>query len=148
MKSMQERLAEEMKEAMKARDDLRLSTIRMVRSSVKNKEIEKRRELDEQEMAEVISSLVKQRRESIRMFADAGRADLVAKEERELEVLSAFLPPQLSEEEIGVLVAKAVTDTAATGASDMGRVMKALMPLVSGKADGRVVSDLVKRALT
>lgn len=147
MKSMQERLAEEMKEAMKSRDDLRLSTIRMVRSSVKNKEIEKRRELDEQEMAEVISSLVKQRRESIRMFAEAGRTDLVAKEERELEVLSAFLPPQLSAEEIGVLVAEAVRETGASGPSDMGRVMKVLLPRVSGKADGRVVSDLVKRAL-
>lgn len=145
---VRERLVEEMKEAMKARDEIRLSAIRLVRSTVKNKEIEKRRELDEQEIAEVISSLVKQRRESIRMFKDAGRDDLVAKEERELEVLLTFLPRQLSPEELQALVARAVSETGASAPADMGRVMKALMPMVAGKADGKLVSDLVKQALS
>jgi hypothetical protein len=145
---VRERLVEEMKEAMKARDEIRLSAIRLVRSTVRNKEIEKRRELDEQEIAEVISSLAKQRRESIRMFQDAGRTDLVAKEERELEILLAFLPRQLSPDEIQALVAQAVAGTGAAGPADMGRVMKALMPLVAGKADGKVVSELVKQALS
>jgi hypothetical protein len=146
--SVRERLVDEMKEAMKARDEIRLSAIRLIRSTVKNREIEKRRELDEQEIAETISSLAKQRRESIRMFGDAGRDDLVAKEERELEVLLSFLPRQLSQEEVMVLVARAVAETGAAGLADMGKVMKALMPVVVGKADGKMVSDLVKQALS
>jgi uncharacterized protein YqeY len=146
--SVRERLVDEMKEAMKARDEIRLSAIRLIRSTVKNREIEKRRELDEQEIAEAISSLAKQRRESIRMFRDAGRDDLVAKEERELEVLLSFLPQQLSQEEIAALVTRAVAETGAAGPADMGKVMKALMPMVAGKADGKLVSDLVKQALS
>lgn len=146
--SVQVRLVEEMKAAMKERDEIRLSAIRLIRSTVKNREIEKRRELDEQEIAEAISSLAKQRRESIRMFGDAGRDDLVAKEERELEVLLTFLPQQLSPEEVAALVNRAVAETGAAGPADMGRVMKALMPMVAGKADGKLVSDLVKQALS
>ena len=145
---VRERLVEEMKEAMKARDEIRLSAIRLVRSTVKNREIEKRRELDEQEIIEVISALVKQRRESIRMFRDAGREELVAKEERELEVLLSFLPAQLSPDEIRSFVNQAVAETGASSPADMGRVMKALLPMVAGKADGKLVSELVKQALS
>lgn len=145
---VRERLVEEMKEAMKSRDEIRLSAIRLVRSTVKNREIEKRRELDEQEIIEVISALVKQRRESIRMFRDAGREELVAKEERELDVLLSFLPAQLSPEEIRSFVDQAVAGTGASSPADMGRVMKALLPMVAGKADGKLVSELVKQALS
>jgi uncharacterized protein YqeY len=145
---VRERLVEEMKEAMKARDEIRLSAIRLVRSTVKNREIEKRRELDEQEILDVISTLVKQRRESIRMFGDAGRDELVVKEERELDVLLSFLPPQLSPEEIRSFVDQAVAETGASSPADMGRVMKTLLPLVAGKADGKLVSELVKQALS
>lgn len=144
---LRERLVEEMKDAMKAKDEIRLSAVRLVRSTIKNKEIEKRRELEEQEIAEVISSLVKQRRESIRMFRDAGRDELVAKEERELDVLLSFLPRQLSEEEVKAAVAQAISETGASSPADMGKVMKALMPVVSGKSDGKLVSELVKQAL-
>ncbi|BBA71490.1 GatB/YqeY domain-containing protein [Geobacter sulfurreducens] len=144
---LRDRLNEEMKEAMKARDEVRLSAIRLVRSSVKNREIEVRRELSEQEVTEVVSSLVKQRRESIRMFGEAGRTDLVDKEERELQVLLGFLPQQLSREEIERLVASVITETGAQSAKDMGRVMKALMPHVAGRADGSLVSAIVKDQL-
>ncbi|AAR36483.1 GatB/YqeY domain-containing protein [Geobacter sulfurreducens] len=144
---LRDRLNEEMKAAMKARDEVRLSAIRLVRSSVKNREIEARRELSEQEVTEVVSSLVKQRRESIRMFGEAGRTDLVEKEERELQVLLGFLPQQLTREEIGGLVASAIAETGAQGVKDMGRVMKALMPHVAGRADGSLVSAIVKEQL-
>ncbi|BEH11611.1 MULTISPECIES: GatB/YqeY domain-containing protein [Geobacter] len=144
---LRDRLNEEMKEAMKARDEVRLSAIRLVRSSVKNREIEARRELSEQEVTEVVSSLVKQRRESIRMFGEAGRTDLVDKEERELQVLLGFLPQQLSREEIEGLVASVIAETGAQSAKDMGRVMKALMPHVAGRTDGSLVSAIVKEQL-
>lgn len=144
---LRDRLNEEMKEAMKARDEVRLSAIRLVRSSVKNREIEARRELSEQEVTEVVSSLVKQRRESIRMFGEAGRTDLVEKEERELRVLLGFLPQQLTREEIKGLVASVITETGAQSVKDMGRVMKALMPHVAGRADGSMVSAIVKEQL-
>lgn len=144
---LRDRLNEEMKEAMKARDEVRLSAIRLVRSSVKNREIEARRELSEQEVTEVVSSLVKQRRESIRMFGEAGRTDLVEKEERELRVRLGFLPQQLTREEIKGLVASVITETGAQSVKDMGRVMKALMPHVAGRADGSLVSAIVKEQL-
>lgn len=146
--SLRERLNDDMKAAMKARDDLSLSAIRLVRSTVKNKEIEKRHELDEQEITEVISSLAKQRRESIRLFKEAGRDELVAKEEKELELLLSYLPTQLSAEELAGLVTKAILESGANGAADMGKVMKVLMPLVAGKADGKIVSEEVKKQLS
>ena len=145
--SLREQLSDEMKTAMKARDELRLSTIRMVRSSVKNRDIDLKRELSDQEIVDVLATLVKQRRESIRLFGEAGRADLVEKEEKELAVLLHFLPQQLSREEVAALVDRAVAETGAQGGKDMGRVMKALMPHVAGRADGKMVSDLVKEKL-
>ena len=96
--SLREQLSDEMKTAMKARDELRLSTIRMIRSSVKNRDIDLKRELSDQEIVDVLATLVKQRRESIRLFGEAGRSDLVEKEEKELAVLLHFLPQQLSRE--------------------------------------------------
>lgn len=145
--ALRERLSEEMKEAMKARDDLRLSVIRMIRSAVKNRDIELKRELNDQEIVEVISTLVKQRRESIRLFSEAGRQDLVEKEEKELALLLGFLPQQLSREEVAELVARIIAECGAQGGKDMGRVMKALMPHVAGRADGKLVSDLVREQL-
>jgi uncharacterized protein YqeY len=136
-----------MKDAMKAKDEVRLSTIRLVRSAVRNKEIDLKREMGDQEIIETISSLVKQRRESIRMFAEAGRDDLVAKEERELAILLTFLPQQLSREEVAELVVKVIVECGAQGGKDMGKVMKALMPHVAGRADGKLVSDVVKERL-
>lgn len=145
--ALRERLSEEMKEAMKARDDLRLSAIRLIRSAVKNRDIELKRELNDQEIVEVIASLVKQRRESIRLFSEAGRQDLVEKEEKELAVLLGFLPQQLSREEVAELVERVIAECGAQGSKDMGRVMKALAPHVAGRADGKTVSDLVREKL-
>jgi hypothetical protein len=144
---LRERLNAGMKDAMKSRDALRLSAIRMLLSSVKNREIELRRELGETEITETIVTLCKQRRESIRLFKEAGRQDLVDKEEAELALLMDFLPQQLTREEIESLVDKVITETAATSGKDMGKVMKALQPLVSGRADGKLVSEVVKERL-
>jgi len=140
-------LLEEMKTAMKAKDELRLSAIRMVRSAVKNKEIDARRELADQEIVDVLSTLVKQRRESIRMFAEAGRDDLVAREEKELAILLEFLPQQLDRGEVAALVEKLIAECGAQGSRDMGKVMKLLMPHVAGRADGKMVSDVVREKL-
>ena len=144
---LRERLNAGMKDAMKSRDALRLSAIRMLLSSVKNREIELRRELSETEITETIVTLCKQRRESIRLFKEAGRQDLVDKEEAELALLMDFLPQQLTREEIESLVDKVIAETAAASGKDMGKVMKALQPLVSGRADGKLVSEVVKEKL-
>ena len=144
---LRERLQTEMKEAMKSRDALRLSTIRMVISSVKNRDIELRRELGDAEITETIVTLCKQRRESIRLFKEAGRQELVDKEEAELALLMSFLPQQLTREELASLVDKVILETSATSGKDMGKVMKALTPLVSGRAEGKLVSEVVKEKL-
>jgi uncharacterized protein YqeY len=145
--SLKDQLNESMKTAMKARDALRLSAVRMVLSMVKNREIDQKKELNDQEIIEAISTLVKQRRESIRMYREGSRPDLVEKEEAELEVLLGFLPVQLSNSEIEALVDRIISETGAQGAKDMGRVMKSLTPLTAGKADGKTVSDTVRQKL-
>lgn len=145
--SLRDRLNEEMKSAMKSKDDLRLSAIRMIRSSVKNKEIDQKREMDDQGIIEVVSTLVKQRRESLKMFSDAGRDDLVQKEEKELGILLEFLPKQLSEGELLEMITRVIGETGAQGPKDMGKVMKSLQPAVAGRADGKLVSELVKQKL-
>jgi uncharacterized protein len=146
--ALRERLVEEMKSAMKAKEGLKLSVIRMVRSAVKNKEIELKQELGDQEITEIITTLVKQRRESIKLFQEAGRNELVLKEETELGILLDFLPRQLDRHEIEEIVAKAITDCGAQGARDMGKIMKIIMPHVSGRADGKVVNEIVKQKLS
>ena len=145
--SLKERLTEEMKTAMKARDELRLATVRQVRSVLKNREIELKRELDDQGICEVLATLVKQRRESIRMFQEAGRSELAAKEEQEMTILQEFLPTQLTADEVVALVRQAIADSGAQGARDMGKVMKLIMPQVTGRADGKLVNDTVKELL-
>lgn len=145
--TLKEQLNDAMKAAMKARDDLRLSAVRMVRSAIKNREIDQKKELDDQGVIEVVSTLVKQRRESIRMYQEGNRPELAEKEEGELSVLLGFLPTQLGPEEIEEIVSRVITETGAQGAKDMGRVMKAVTPLTAGKADGRIVSDIVRSRL-
>jgi uncharacterized protein YqeY len=145
--TLKDQLNDAMKAAMKARDDLRLSAVRMVRAAIKNREIDNRIELDDQAVTEVISTLAKQRRESIKLYREGNRLELAEKEEAELAVLLEFLPSQLTPAEIESLVLQVIQDTGAQGAKDMGRVMKAVTPLTAGKADGRAVSDTVKRLL-
>ena len=145
--TLKEQLNDAMKAAMKARDNLRLSAVRMVRAAITNREIETRTELDDRAVVDVISTLAKQRRESIRMYRDGNRDELAEKEELELAVLLEFLPLQLSPADIDALVGQVILDLKAQGAKDMGRVMKAVTPLTAGKADGKVVSDAVRRLL-
>ena len=145
--TLKEQLNNAMKEAMKARDDLRLSAVRMVRSAIKNREIYSLSELDDKGVIDVISTMAKQRRESIRMYREGNRNELADKEERELAVLLEFMPAQLTPEEIDALVTKIIQDNSAQGAKDMGRVMKIVSPLVAGKADGKAVSEAVRRLL-
>ena len=145
--TLKEQLNDAMKAAMKARDDLRLSAVRLVRSAIKNREIDQKKELDDQGVIDVVSTLVKQRRESIRMYQEGNRPELAEKEEAELNVLLGFLPAQLGPEEIEELVSRIIIETGAQGAKDMGRVMKAVTPLTAGKADGRTVSDIVRNRL-
>jgi len=146
--SLKEQLNDTMKQAMKARDELRLSAVRMVKSAVKNREIDLKKELDDQGITEVISTLVKQRRESIRMYQEGNRQDLADKEKAELDILLGFLPAQLSPEEIEGLVRQVIAETGAADVKDLGRVMKAISPLTAGKADGKVVSETVKKLLS
>lgn len=145
--SLRDRLIEEMKGAMKSRDDLRLSTIRLIRSAIKNREIELRREFEDSEIIEVIASMIKQRRESIRLFIQGGRTDLVEKEEKELAMLLDFLPPQLERAELEDLVLKTIAECGAQGSKDLGKVMKALTSQVSGRADGKLVAEVVREKL-
>ena len=146
---LKERLAEDMKQAMKDKEagKLRLSVIRMVRASIKNLEIDRKTELDEAGVLDVLAKEVKMRRDSLEEFKKAQRADLVENLEREIDVLMAYLPKQLTEDEVRTLVQEAVAATQAAGPKDMGKVMAALLPKVKGCADGKLVSTLVKEQL-
>lgn len=145
--TLKEQLNDAMKAAMKARDDLRLSAVRMVRSAIKNREIDQQKEMDDQGVIDIISTLAKQRRESIRMYSEGNRPELAEKEEAELKILLGFLPAQMSLEEIEQLVSRIILETNAQGPKDMGKVMKAVTPLTAGKADGKKVSEIVRGRL-
>ncbi|HUL01126.1 MAG TPA: GatB/YqeY domain-containing protein [Nitrospirota bacterium] len=144
---LRERIEADTRGALKAGAKEKVSTLRMLNAALKNKQIDRRRPLNEEEVIETIRSLIKQRRDSIEQFAKGGRQDLVDKETAEVLVLEAYLPAQLPREELEIMVREAVAQTGAQGARDMGKVMKALIPLVSGRADGKLVSELVKNAL-
>lgn len=134
--------------AMKAREQVRLSALRMLKAAIMNKGVEKGRDLDDAEVIQVVASLVKQRRDSIEQFGKAGRTDLVEKETAEIAVLDHYLPPAASADEIAAAVAAAISESGATSPRDMGKVMKAVMPKLAGKsADGKAVNDAVRRAL-
>ncbi len=146
--SLVEQLNDAMKEAMKAKDALRLNTIRLIRSAVKNREIEVRGELDDAAVIEVLSSLVKQRREAAQVYRDNNRPELAEKEEAELLILQEFLPSQLSEEELLALIDAAIAEVGAASPRDMGKVMKVVSARTRGRADGKRVSELVKERLS
>jgi len=144
--NIQEQLVEAMKIAMKARDNLRLSTIRMARTALKNAEIEAREGLDEAAAIKVLSTLVKQRREAAEAYRGT-RPDLAEKEELEVAVLQEFLPAQLDETALQRLVARAISESGATSMRDMGAVMKLITPQTTGRADGKLVSEMVRKQL-
>ena len=144
--SIQEQLLDAMKVAMKAKDSLRLTTIRMARTALKNVEIDTRQELDEAAAIKVLSTLVKQRREAAEAYRET-RPELAEKEELEVVILQEFLPAQLSEAEIEALVAKAIAESGADSMKAMGAVMKLVTPQTTGRADGKLVSNLVRKLL-
>lgn len=148
--TLRDRLMEDMKQAMKDKEAgrLKLSVIRMVRSAAKNVEIDRRKELDDNELLEVLAKEVKMRRDSLDEFRKADRPELLATLEQEIAVLMEYLPEQMSESEVRALVTQAVADAQAASAKDMGKVMALLMPKVKGRADGKLVNSIVKEMLS
>jgi uncharacterized protein YqeY len=146
--TLMERIAQDITAAMRAKDQGRLSALRMAKAALMNREVEKGRALEQPEAEQVVASLIKQRRDSIEQFAKGGREDLVAREAAEIATLEAYLPPPMDPAEVEQAVDAAITETAATSSKDMGRVMKAVMGRFAGRTvDGRMVNDIVRRRL-
>ena len=147
--SLYDRLTEDLKFAMKSRNQLRMDVIRMIKAAVLNKEVELKRDLDDAEMSRVMTTLVKQRRESIEQFEKAQRQELAAKERQEIEIIESYLPKPLSPEELETLITSVIADTGFRSMKDMGAVMKAVMARLGGQTvDGKRVSELVKSKLS
>lgn len=146
---LKDKLTEDMKQAMKDKEEgkLRLSVIRMVRSNIKNVEIDKKKELSEEEVMDVLAKEVKMRRDAMEEFKKANRPDLVENLEREVAILMDYLPQQMTEAEVRAAVEEAVKETGASSPKEMGKVMAALMPKVKGRADGKLVNTIVKELL-
>src|SRR5712671_2687857 len=144
---LRDRIADEMRAAMKAREQARVSTLRMLMAAMKNMQVKKGHELDDEEVVEVIAREAKRRRESMDAFEKGGRPELVEKEGAELAVLESYLPERLSDEELAALVDEAIAETGASSPKEIGNVMKALMPKVKGRADGSAVSTAVRARL-
>ena len=147
--SLEHTLGADIVTAMKAKDQTRLTALRMLKTALTNKSIEKGRALDDGEEMQVVSTLVKQRRDSIEQFTKGGRQDLADKEKAEIVILNAYLPAAASDDDIAAAVANAITETGAINAKDMGKVMKAVMAALAGKTvDGKKVSEAVKSKLS
>ena len=142
------RIESAMRDSMRARDEQRTQTLRMAMAAAHNARIARGRDLTDDEVIEVLTRQVKQRRESIPMYREAGREDRAAAEEAEAAILAEFLPQQLTEPEVEELARAAIAETGATSAADLGRVMGRLSPQTKGRADGRLVSDVVRRLLS
>lgn len=147
MATIKERLKSDMIESMKAKEKERLETIRFLMAAIKKVEVDTRKDLDDAAVIAILNTSIKQRRDSIEQFRNGGREELAQKEEAELKLLQTYLPAQLSRAELEQLVVEAVKAVGATGPKDMGAVMKALMPKVAGKAEGSVISEVVKSKL-
>ncbi|MFD1952631.1 GatB/YqeY domain-containing protein [Paenibacillus thailandensis] len=145
--NLSERLNDDMKQAMKNQDKFKLATIRMVRASIKNLEIDLKRPLDDNEVLDILSREIKQRKDSLQEFEKAGRDDLVTALRAEIEIISQYLPAQLSEEEIKAIVTQTIQELGASSKAEMGKVMGALLPKVKGRADGKLVNQLVQQFL-
>jgi uncharacterized protein YqeY len=146
--TLMERISQDLTSAMRAREQLRLSALRMAKAALMNREVEKGRALDEGEEQQVIVSLIKQRRDSIEQFRQGGRQDLADKEAAEIATLEVYLPPPVDPAEIERAVTEAITEVGAASPKDLGKVMKVVMPKLAGRAvDGRTISELVRRKL-
>ena len=146
--SVLDRLTEDMKTALKSGDKNRLSTIRLLRGQIKDAAIDKRSDLTEPEEIDALSNAAKKRRESIQAYSDAGRQDLVEKEQKELEIIQSYLPAQLSQEELLSIIDTTIDQVGAMTPNDMGKVMQAVMAQVKGRADGKLVNELVRKKLS
>ena len=146
--SLHHRLTEDLKLAMKARDQLRMDVIRMIKAAVMNKELEIKKDLDDAEMSRVMTTMIKQRRESVEQFEKGNRAELAAKERQEITILESYLPQALSPEQLSAVVDAVIQETGAQSLKEMGMVMKAMMARVVGQPiDGKQISDLVRAKL-
>jgi hypothetical protein len=148
MSELKKRITSDMKSAMKAKDRQALKAVRMILEAIKKKEIDERIELDDAQVMTVIQKMVKQRKDSISQFSDAGRTDLVEIEEAELEIINNYMPEQLSDEEVESVVDRAINDSGANSMKDMGKLMGMLKPRLQGKADMSIVSQLIKSRLS
>ncbi len=146
--SLKETIFQQQTAATKAKDAVQINTLRMLRAAIKNREVELRGELEDQEVLRVVGTQIKQHRESIRQYKEGGRDDLVKKEEQELSILMSFMPEQLSEEAIAQAVTRVIKELGATDMKDIGRVMKTLMAELAGSADGKVVSEIARKQLS
>lgn len=146
--SLHDRLTEDLKLAMKARDQLRMDVIRMIKAAVMNREMEIKKDLDDAEMSRVMTTMIKQRRESVEQFEKGNRAELAAKERQEIIILESYLPQALSLEQLSTVVDAVIQETGAQSLKEMGSVMKAVMVRVAGQpVDGKQISDLVRAKL-
>ena len=145
---LRERIDQEMKDAARAQQKQRLNTLRMLKSAMKYREIETGKPLEDADVIGVVGTLIKQRRDSAAQYQAGGRPELAQNENQEIAILEAFLPRQLTDDELAAMVQEAVAAAGAKGPKDMGAVMKALMPKTAGKAEGKRVSDAVKSALS
>ena len=148
MSQLKKRITDDMKSAMKAQDKKALKAVRMILGEIKQKEVDDRIELDEAQVMAVIQKMVKQRKDSISQFSDAGRTDLVEVEEAELVIINSYMPEQLSDEEVRAVVDKPITDSGADSMKDMGKLMGILKGQLHGKADMGLVSRLIKDKLS
>ncbi len=146
--ALRERIQEDAKKALKGRDQARLSALRMLLSELKYVEIDKREELEDEDVVQVVARQVKKWEEAAKEYERAGRGEQAAKERFEAGVLKAYLPAQMSEEEIAEIIKQAVEESGASSMKEIGRVMRLIMPKIKGKADGKIVNELVKAALS
>ena len=146
--SLRDRLTEDLKLAMKARDQLRMDVIRMIKAAVLNKEVEMKKDLDDAEMSRIMTTMIKQRKESVEQYEKGQRAELAAKERQEILIIESYLPKALSTDELAQIVEAVIRETGASSAKDMGATMKAVMARLAGQpVDGKQVSDLVRSKL-
>ncbi|WP_219836298.1 GatB/YqeY domain-containing protein [Paenibacillus sp. R14(2021)] len=145
--NLSERLNDDMKQAMKSQEKFKLTTIRMIRSSIKNQEIDLKRPLEDAEVLDILSREIKQRKDSLQEFEKAGRDDLAKDVAAEIEIISVYLPQQLTEEEIKLIVQQTIQETGASSKAEMGKVMSALLPKTKGRADGKLVNTFVQQFL-
>ena len=146
--NLEEQINEDLKNSMKAKDESRLSCLRFLKAALKNRQVEKLGKLEDDEVRSVISYLIRRATDSVKGFRAGGREDLATKEEREIAILSGYMPKQLSTGEIEGLLAETISELSAQGSKDLGRVMKAAMVKTAGRAQGKEVNDIAKRLLS